>query len=722
MHYKKLLSSLIFLFIFSFSFLTFSSKVHAGVTALTGWGWSSNTGWVSFNCSNMNTCRRNGGNDYAVRLSTTTDRDTAAILSGYAWSNNVGWIKFDHNDPNHANPGVNLQTGAVYGYVRACAGTLPAWWMWWSPGGDCSSNDSRSDGWDGWINLAEGVNGLKYPTGRMDGSGGATYNISEGIFKGFDWGDVNVGWLQLSPTFVTRVNCNNHPCIPIRNTVTNPPTATCTLPSSVTLGQNQTQTTVYPTVTSYSGGTGPYTYSPSSFTLTAGKHTLYIYVTDNSVPKQTAPIFCGEIDIIPNDTPPSTIDATCTVPATATIPPGQNSTVINPTVSGFTGGTWPYTYNPTSFTLTKGLHTLYIRLTDSSVPAKQKDISCGTVNVNDTPPVLTGLLPKVTLTASPSVVSPGGATVLTWTPENATSCTAPLGGGTWALNANKDKNPANGPHSESQSNIQTPQSYYIYCTNNFGSSPLASAIVDVQSTVAGVPTVTLTASPNPVDYNGSTVLTWTPTNATSCTALGDWSGSKLATNGPHPETRYSITAQKTYYMYCSNAAGSSNLATVVVGVNPQTNGGNVPPVGGNGGCTSNCGINTDLSIKMWLQPKNGNSETLTAERYKIGTIGVGVPIKWVFGGEIVANTCRGSIYNNRPTSPELFVPDFGTHVIPKDSLDKGINTVQIYCRDRSNITHYARAGDSTTADTNDSSKADKLTIIMYSDSPEIEEI
>src|SRR5437588_1081659 len=40
------------------------------------------------------------------------------------------------------------------------------------------------------------------------------------------------------------------------------------------------------------------------------------------------------------------------------------------------------------------------------------------------------------------------------------------------------------------------------------------------------PTVNLSASPNPVAAGQTSTLTWSSTDVTSCTAYGDWSGSR----------------------------------------------------------------------------------------------------------------------------------------------------------------------------------------------------
>ena len=84
--------------------------------------------------------------------------------------------------------------------------------------------------------------------------------------------------------------------------------------------------------------------------------------------------------------------------------------------------------------------------------------------------------------------------------------------------------------------------------------------------VVPVPTASLSASPNPVDYNTASILTWSSTNATSCNASGDWTGVK-ATSGT--ESTSPLTSAKTYSLTCTGTGGTSAPASVTVNVNPQ---------------------------------------------------------------------------------------------------------------------------------------------------------
>jgi len=79
-----------------FSFLIFG-KVNAGTSDnVSGWAWSENIGWISFNCNNPELPTPRCTNNYGVNIDPST-----GIFSGYAWSRGtnadvggVGWISF----------------------------------------------------------------------------------------------------------------------------------------------------------------------------------------------------------------------------------------------------------------------------------------------------------------------------------------------------------------------------------------------------------------------------------------------------------------------------------------------------------------------------------------------------------------------------------------------------------------------------------------------------
>lgn len=241
-------------------------------TPLTGWGWSSNIGWISFSSVN----KGSGGGNYEVSLLST------GALSGYAWSSNIGWIKFA-GDGSHPNPTVDRTTGAVSGWARACAGTI---------NGDCTGV-SRTDSWDGWIELA----GANHPTvqslnGTDTSSQGVSFNVGTGKFSGYAWGSDVIGWVTFNPSIGTEVTCAPN----CGGTVSTTLTGSCVANPSSLSATGPVDFTITP-----SGGSGSYTSNgwTSGPTLTrtfpsiTPPATFPVSVQDTSSPSNSGTINCS---------------------------------------------------------------------------------------------------------------------------------------------------------------------------------------------------------------------------------------------------------------------------------------------------------------------------------------------------------------------------------------------------------------------------------------------
>jgi hypothetical protein len=149
-------------------------------------------------------------------------------------------------------------------------------------------------------------------------------------------------------------------------------------------------------------------------------------------------------------------------------------------------------------------------------------------------------------TASPANVVSGGTTQLSWTSSGAQSCSVQGGGQSFPG--------ATSPLTTGK--ITQPTTFVLTCTNSVNGT--ASA----QVTVGVVPTVTLTANPTtiPEERNNGSTLTWSSTNATSCTASGAWSGSKPL-SGTASTGR--ILSTKTYILTCAGPGGSASAHATV---------------------------------------------------------------------------------------------------------------------------------------------------------------
>jgi hypothetical protein len=176
--------------------------------------------------------------------------------------------------------------------------------------------------------------------------------------------------------------------------------------------------------------------------------------------------------------------------------------------------------------------------------------------------------PTVSISVSPADITQGQTTTIYWTPTTVESCTAsttsdnPAGNGIWS----GSRDHSNGTHFEAHNNY--PAGTYnltITCsTGTFGEDVSDTAVLRVVTPPPPPrPTVNLTANPASIPYNGQSTLSWTSTNATSCTASGAWSGSKPVSGS---QSTGHLISSKIYSLSCSGAGGQqSDGAAVNVG-------------------------------------------------------------------------------------------------------------------------------------------------------------
>ena len=160
------------------------------------------------------------------------------------------------------------------------------------------------------------------------------------------------------------------------------------------------------------------------------------------------------------------------------------------------------------------------------------------------PRIKTAGKPSVNFSASLTTVQSGESATLSWS-SNATSCTA---SGAWS-----------GSKALSGSQSVSPTATSTYTLQCAGTSGSTSRSVTVTVASPQSPTVSVSASPASITTGDSTTLSWTSSNATSCTASGAWSGSK-ATSGSQT---VSPTSTSTYSLSCTGTGGSASGSTTV---------------------------------------------------------------------------------------------------------------------------------------------------------------
>jgi hypothetical protein len=142
---------------------------------LSGYAWSSNVGWISFNCTNNSSCATA---DYGV----TKNGD--GTLVGYAWSSNIGWIQFGGLGGFPSGPGTTASNAVVNGSNQLVG--------WARAIGHDGSN------WDGWISLS----------GTILPSGSYGVSFSGNSFTGYAWGNEVVGWVLFDVQNVYPAICS----------------------------------------------------------------------------------------------------------------------------------------------------------------------------------------------------------------------------------------------------------------------------------------------------------------------------------------------------------------------------------------------------------------------------------------------------------------------------------------------------------------------------------
>ncbi len=141
----------------------------------------------------------------------------------------------------------------------------------------------------------------------------------------------------------------------------------------------------------------------------------------------------------------------------------------------------------------------------------------------------------------------GESVTLTWNATAVTGCTA---SGGWT--GEKD---TSGSEVIDTTTLRGPVSFGISCTGATGAvsqNIVVAVSVGTVVVVAKVPRPTITFTANPVSFttDESTVLTWSSTNATACTASGGWSGSK-ETSGTETVSNISTEGGHMFSLACT---------------------------------------------------------------------------------------------------------------------------------------------------------------------------
>src|SRR3989344_4373683 len=157
--------------------------------------------------------------------------------------------------------------------------------------------------------------------------------------------------------------------------------------------------------------------------------------------------------------------------------------------------------------------------------------------------------PTVSISASPNPVNYNTASTISWNSNNTASCSVP------GIGTGRTGSGSTGP-------LTSNRTYTATCIGLDESSISRSVTV-----VVSPPTLTISADQTSVNYGGSTTIRWNSNNAGSCTASGDWSGSK-ALSGSQSTGALNQTRTFTYTLTCSGNGSITRSATVTVNSPP----------------------------------------------------------------------------------------------------------------------------------------------------------
>ena len=150
--------------------------------------------------------------------------------------------------------------------------------------------------------------------------------------------------------------------------------------------------------------------------------------------------------------------------------------------------------------------------------------------------------PTISLSASSTKVAMNGSTTINWNSKPARTCTA---SGDWS----GDKATSG---SQTISALKADSTFILSCS---GVEASAKESVSISVETSALPSITLSANPSSLAYNGSAIVSWSSVNASSCTASGDWSGTR-ATSGS--ESINALTTSKIFNLSCMGLGGEAS--------------------------------------------------------------------------------------------------------------------------------------------------------------------
>jgi hypothetical protein len=185
------------IFIVALTFFVFEKIKADSSDNVSGWAWSENIGWISFNNTTGG-----GATDYGVDVDSLS-----GVFSGYAWSENIGWISFNEAEL------VGCPVGTCQAKLASSTNEVSGWARALNYGG----------GWDGWIRLRDTSYGVSWNSGNQE-------------MEGWAWSDGVIGWISFNCVNQGVCATSDYKVIvAFAGVDSNPPTVSVVCPASCVL-------------------------------------------------------------------------------------------------------------------------------------------------------------------------------------------------------------------------------------------------------------------------------------------------------------------------------------------------------------------------------------------------------------------------------------------------------------------------------------------------------
>lgn len=238
----------------------------------------------------------------------------------------------------------------------------------------------------------------------------------------------------------------------------------------------------------------------------------------------------------------------------------------------------------------------------------------------------------INFNASPSYFANGGGTTnLSWSSENASSCTI---SGIGSVNVNGSRSQF----------VGSTQSFTLTCSGTNGGSDSRTVTVQVDQVQNNFRIDSFTASPSYLSSQGTTNLSWSTTNASSCSLSGEGT---VNVNGSRSVF---VSSSRSFTLNCNGTNGGSDSRTVFVQVdNVNTNPVRIDNFFASPSTVSNGGFTT-----LSWSTQNASSCTLNGSSVTVNGSRSAGPF---FGSQNYTLTCNG--VNGGSDSRTVFVTTNG---------------------------------------------------------------